>query len=289
MKVPSMVPFCSESSWSAGETATTVPPSAVRNAPIVGEDGRTRRPLKSSVARTGFLVVLMLPGWWVSSSSTLTPLCSGSRYFARRPASLMTLVPISELLTPEGRCVSSVSGKRPGAGGAAGDCRRGGIPCKSHDLLLREVARRLYVTVRVLRLPAPGVAAHLLEAARRAPPQLLRGERGIGPVFREIAGAARGELDRNGPARCGFERLHHFEHRVAASGAEVDGDRAVRALEEAQRRDVRLGEVHHVQVIAHPGAVRRVVVLAEDPQGGSLPACDLRDIRQEVLRDAART
>src|SRR3972149_1513851 len=43
MKVPSMVPFCSESSWSAGETATTVPPSAGRNAPIVGGGGRTRR------------------------------------------------------------------------------------------------------------------------------------------------------------------------------------------------------------------------------------------------------
>src|SRR4026207_255132 len=42
MKLPSRVPFCIASSWSAGEMPTGVPPSAVMKLPLVGEAGRRR-------------------------------------------------------------------------------------------------------------------------------------------------------------------------------------------------------------------------------------------------------
>ena len=66
---------------------------------IVGEAKRMRRPFMSSTVRTAFFVVCTLPGWWVKSISTFTPLCSASRYFARSCASFSTLVPISALPT----------------------------------------------------------------------------------------------------------------------------------------------------------------------------------------------
>ena len=81
---------------------------------MVWEAKRRRSPFMSAVVRTGFLAVWMLPGWWVSRTSTFTPLCSLSRYLARNPASFSTFVPISALPIRNGMFDISVSGKRPG-------------------------------------------------------------------------------------------------------------------------------------------------------------------------------
>ena len=110
------------SAISVGGTPTGVAPSAATRSRTVGEAKRSRRPLKSSSVRIAFFVVCGPPGWCVNSISTLMPLCSASRYFARSSASFSTLVPISELPTMNGRLMISVSGKRPGV-----------PPCRNQD------------------------------------------------------------------------------------------------------------------------------------------------------------
>jgi hypothetical protein len=122
MNVPSIVPFCSCSAISVGGTPTGVAPRPCTRSRIGGDANRRRMPLKSSMVRIAFLVVCGPPGWWVKRISTLTPLCSASRYFCRRVGSFSTLVPISELPTMYGRLMISVSGNRPGV-----------PPCRNHD------------------------------------------------------------------------------------------------------------------------------------------------------------
>ena len=56
----------------------------------------------------------------------------------------------------------------------------------------------------------------------------------------------------------------------------------------AQRSDMALGEIDHVDIVAHAGAVGRVVVVAEDLQPRALADRDLRHVRHQVVRDAAR-
>src|SRR5205807_10289506 len=136
--------------------------------------------------------------------------------------------------------------------------------------------------------PAPGVAAHLVDAELRFPAQLPRGERRIGIARGDIAGAPRQYLVGNLLSAGALECLHCLEYRVAAAGAEVHGDRAALLLEVLERGDMPEREVHDVEVIAHAGAVLGVVVAAPDAQRAMLADGDLRDIREEIIRDAAR-
>src|SRR4051812_10899338 len=90
----------------------------------------------------------------------------------------------------------------------------------------RFLARRLYVAVRVLRLPAPGVATHGVDLELGAPVEQLLRARRVGVAGGDIAGTAREHLERNGAAARPLERLYRFQHRVAAPRAEVHDERA---------------------------------------------------------------
>ena len=50
--------------------------------------------------------------------------------------------------------------------------------------------------------------------------------------------------------------------------------------------DMGLGQVYHVDVVPYAGAIRRVVVIAEDTQLLADTRCGLRQERNEVLRNA---
>ena len=83
--------------------------------------------------------------------------------------------------------------------------------------------------------------------------------------------------------------MDDVEHGVADAGAEVvDAHAAVRLLKLFERRDVSLGKIDHVDVVAHAGAVLRRVIVAENAEALELSDRDLRDIRDEIVRDAVR-
>src|SRR3954470_8370028 len=86
----------------------------------------------------------------------------------------------------------------------------------------------LYVAVRILRLPAPGVAAHGVDLELGAPLEQGAGARGVGVAGGDIARPAREQLEGNRAAARPLERLQRLEHRIAAAGAKVHGQRVRR-------------------------------------------------------------
>jgi len=61
--------------------------------------------------------------------------------------------------------------------------------------------------------------------------------------------------------REGFDQV---EGGMALDGAEVDGEQAAFSIEAIERRDVAFGQIHHVEIVAHAGALGRGVVV--DPE-----------------------
>src|SRR5689334_19236536 len=76
-------------------------------------------------------------------------------------------------------------------------------------------ARRLYVAVRVLRLPAPGIAAHGIDLELGAPLEHRARARGVGVARGDIARSARQHLVGNRATAGSLEGFHGLEHRVA--------------------------------------------------------------------------
>ena len=59
-------------------------------------------------------------------------------------------------------------------------------------------------------------------------------------------------------------------------------------LEPVERQNMRAGEVHDVKIVAHTGAIRRVIVLPEHVE--MRPAADshLRHVRHQIVRNVVR-
>ena len=135
-------------------------------------------------------------------------------------------------------------------------------------------------------LPAPGVAAHLLQRLFRAPAQLLfRLFRG-GVALGHVAGAAGVDDVGDGDVVGRFKRADDVQHAVAAARAQVEHLRAGVGGGVAQGGQVAAGQVHHVDVIPDAGAVGGGVIVAEhmellQPTGGHAG-----DIWQQIIGDA---
>src|SRR5215208_7276691 len=121
------------------------------------------------------------------------------------------------------------------------------------------------ISLWVLRLPAPGVGAHLVDRPGCGPAQLGLGLRGVGVRLGDVAAAARGDLVREVAAARAGEGPQHLHDRARPAGAEVPGrDRLVGGCQTLEGGDVAGGEVLDVQVVAAAGAVGRGVVVAVD-------------------------
>eukprot|EP00406_Dinophysis_acuminata_P049574 CAMPEP_0179301132 /NCGR_PEP_ID=MMETSP0797-20121207/47397_1 /TAXON_ID=47934 /ORGANISM="Dinophysis acuminata, Strain DAEP01" /LENGTH=367 /DNA_ID=CAMNT_0021010633 /DNA_START=358 /DNA_END=1461 /DNA_ORIENTATION=+ len=150
-------------------------------------------------------------------------------------------------------------------------------------------ASLVVVPVRVLRLPAPGAVAHVLERSLRRPAEVGPGFGGVGDDAREVAGAAPGDPVRDRPPRGLLEGPDHLEDGVPLAGAQVVHEAAAaRAEDPPHRADVAVGEVLDVDVVAHARAVRRVPVVPEDADALALADGDLLHVGHEVVRDAPR-
>src|SRR5687768_8712755 len=113
-------------------------------------------------------------------------------------------------------------------------------------------------------VPAPRACDDWLDAdVFGRPVERLASERSVGYQFRRIAGAARGDLVRNGVARLAAAGVDHFHDARAGAGAEVELQ-ALAGLQSFERRQMRGREVVDVDVVADAGAVGSRVVVAED-------------------------
>ena len=145
-----------------------------------------------------------------------------------------------------------------------------------------------FVAVWILGLPAPAVAAHILERVVRAPAEDARALVRAGVHRRQIARAARRDAVGHVHVVGRFKGVHHFEHAVAPAGAEVKNALARVRRHVGDGRDVAARKIHDVDIVAHAGAVRGGIVVAEDIQVVALADGSLRDIRHEIVRDAVR-
>src|SRR5690349_10556014 len=123
-------------------------------------------------------------------------------------------------------------------------------------------ARRLRppVAVRVHALPAPGVAAHVVEPVRGLPPEQALRERGIRVRFGDVARAPADPLERYRALARALECLHRLEHRDAAPRAQVHREPAPFAPQRIERGKMPAREIDDMDVVAHAGAVARRIV-----------------------------
>src|SRR5580765_2581636 len=116
--------------------------------------------------------------------------------------------------------------------------------------------RSVGITVRMRDVPGPRGGNDVLELWElRFPAEFAHGFVGGGHEFGRVAGAARFLHGGDGFTGNFFARLDHLPHRVAVSIAKVE--EAAFARREAE--DVRLREVHDVDVVADARAVGRRV------------------------------
>src|SRR5882672_4168862 len=145
--------------------------------------------------------------------------------------------------------------------------------------------RRLGQATRRPLLPAPGIGAHGLDAALRAPAQQRVGQRRIGVALRDVARAACDDAVRYLATAHFGEGTYHLENTVAATGAEVDREHPGAAFQRIERGRVAAREIDDMNVVTHPGSIGGGIVPAEDLQLGQLARGYLRDIRHEVVRN----
>ena len=88
---------------------------------------------------------------------------------------------------------------------------------------------------RILRLPPPPIATHLVDAARRLPAQDHQRQRRVCVHAPDVTWPSRHDLVRHLPPARLLERANHVEHAVALAGAEVDREQSAgaRAFEAA--------------------------------------------------------
>ena len=145
-----------------------------------------------------------------------------------------------------------------------------------------------FVAVWILGLPAPAVAAHILERVVRAPAEDARALVRAGVHRRQVARAARRDAVGHVHVVGRFKGVHHFEHAVAPAGAEVKNALARMRRHVGNGRDVAARKIHDVDIVAHAGAVGRIIVVAEHVQALQPADGRLRDVGHEVVRHAAR-
>lgn len=120
------------------------------------------------------------------------------------------------------------------------------------------------VSLGILGLPAPGIPAHILHTPFRLPAQHPLRFGGVG-----IAG---GDIPRSaGPDHMGhrhavgaFKGFYQIQHAVSPAGAQVERLRAGVGHGVIHRLEMTVRQIHHVDVIPHPGAVVGVVIVAMD-------------------------
>ena len=86
---------------------------------------------------------------------------------------------------------------------------------------------------------------------------------GVGPALGDVAVAAGHDLVRHGHARGGFEGFDHFKDAEAAPRAEVPDVPALARGQRVECAQMALGQIDHVDVVAHARAVGRWVIVAK--------------------------
>ena len=158
-------------------------------------------------------------------------------------------------------------------------------PAKSVPAVLYRL-RSVVVSVRILRLPSPGVRAHFLNAVLGLPAKLLLRLAGVGVAGGDIAGAAGLDLVRDLHAGGFLEVLHDIQHAVALSGSQIVNGKSGIVFDLLQGLHMSLRQIDHMDVVSYAGSVRSVIVVSEYVELFQLAHGNLGDVGHQVVGDA---
>ena len=136
-------------------------------------------------------------------------------------------------------------------------------------------------------LPVPGIAAHILKVVFGFPAEELSTLVRAGIYSGEVACATRCNLIGDGDPVNPLKGLDHVQYTVTHTGAEIKDILTTMGLHVIDGGNVTARKVNNMDVVAHTGAVRGVVVVAENIQ--VIPAADshLGDEGHEIVGNAA--
>ena len=143
------------------------------------------------------------------------------------------------------------------------------------------------VALGVLALPVPGIPAHVGQGLLCLPAQDLCALGGVCIAGCDVAGAAVGDDIGHIHVVHFHEGVHHIQHAVARAGAQVEDLASLMLGDVFHGSHMALGQVHHMDIVSHAGAVVGIVVIAVDAE--LLPAADgyLGDIGHQIVGDTS--
>ena len=82
--------------------------------------------------------------------------------------------------------------------------------------------------------------------------------------------------------------MDHIQNTVSVSGSEIIDINTASCRQFCKCFHMAAGQIHNMNIIAYTGAVRRVIVISEDADLRQLADCNLRNIRQQIVRNPLR-
>src|SRR3989338_4114947 len=131
-------------------------------------------------------------------------------------------------------------------------------------------------------LPLPRGADDVVEAKARLPSKRLRRLTGIGDKTRGIPGPPRTHAHLYFFPSDTLDSAQDLLHGIAVAVSQIEDPAFQAAKKRLERQKMRRGQVLDVNVIANAGAVRRVVVVAEDHELFVLSGDGAKDVGNDV-------
>lgn len=113
----------------------------------------------------------------------------------------------------------------------------------------------VFVAVRILGLPFPGVGAHFFDAVFRFPAEFFFCFGSVGVAGGDVAGAAVSDYVRDFNAGCFFEVLYDIKNAVTFAGAQVVDVESGFVFDFLKGLYVSPGQVYYVDIVSDAGSV----------------------------------
>ena len=134
------------------------------------------------------------------------------------------------------------------------------------------------VSLRVLLLPVPGIAAHFFDAVLSFPAEFVECFLRVAIASGDVACAARLDAVRDFYVVYIFECVDNVKHGIAVARTEVVNGESAFAFDGLECGNVACGEVANVDVVANSCAIGGVIVVAEHAEFLAEANGSLRDV-----------
>ena len=146
----------------------------------------------------------------------------------------------------------------------------------------------LFISIRVIALPSPGIFAHFSDSIFRFPAKLFLRLSGIRIAGRNISRPSVLYQIRNLYSCSLFKVLYNIQHAISASGSEIVNAKSRFLLNFLQRLHMSFRQIYHVDIIPDSRSVVRIIIVTEYAQLFQLSDRHQSDIWHQIVRNAIR-